>query len=459
MNGSYIYDLNESPEHDTSTASYEYHNFFPTQNSDLNNFSTLRFAIDAKNQCYHIHESYLEAKGQLLQKTGGGEFDDDKAGIAFTHNPFPFMFRNFVYKINGTIVDTVNYPGHVSSLFHNVMFSSNKPYENGLQFFWYPDRSRTATPDNKGWEIRRKMSIVEPEKRGSFTIRIPLSMIFGFAEYTKIITQVQHEIEMTRQEDYFSLFRGDALPAEQSLIKSGGGGKRRKLNDLNASANVDTPEGKIHLQSLILWIPVVKPEGNAKILLKESQLHAKNEYVIAFRQRTGIMTEVPSGLTNWSWSLSTINFKERPKYLFIGFQNNLGSDQKSNYALFDNMDVRRMHAVVNNQQFPAVIADADFKNLDYGNFFTAVQNVRSNFLQLDPLINECGIDPLRYKNLCTIYAFDLTKHERDIVGTTVISRLEVQFKTQTPAHIKAYACLISEKEIFLQSDGGNMTIR
>ena len=106
-----------------------------------------------------------------------------------------------------------------------------------------------------------------------------------------------------------------------------------------------------------------------------------------------------------------------------------------------------------------IITDADFKNLDFGTFYTDLQNFRSNYLQIDPLINECGINPLRFKNLCTIYAFDLTKHERDIRGDVVNSRLEVKFSTQTEAHIKAYACLISEKEIFLKSDGSNMVIR
>ena len=196
MNGSYIYDLSADPVHDTSTASYEYHKYFPTQNSDLNTYSTFRIVINALDLKYHFHEAYIEVDGQVVEKTTGNVYTD-KSGIAFTHNAFPFMFRNFTYKTNGQIVDSIGYPGHVSSLFHNVMFSSSKQYESGLQYFWAPDRSTDADAENKGWEIRRKLLLAEPNIPGLFNMKIPLKNIFGFAEYTKIITKVTHEFEIT----------------------------------------------------------------------------------------------------------------------------------------------------------------------------------------------------------------------------------------------------------------------
>lgn len=204
MNGPYIYDLSTTPIHDKSTESYEYHKFFPTQNSDLNTYSTFRIVINARDQLYHIHEAYIEATGQLVKEddTEYGETD----GIAFIHNAFPFMFRNFTYKINGQIVDSIDYPGHVSTLFNNVMFSSNKQYESGLQYLWSPDTTSTADASNKGWEIRRKMLLVEPTKKGIFKFKIPIKNIFGFGENVKVITKVNHEFEITRQENYYSLF-------------------------------------------------------------------------------------------------------------------------------------------------------------------------------------------------------------------------------------------------------------
>ena len=110
-------------------------------------------------------------------------------------------------------------------------------------------------------------------------------------------------------------------------------------------------------------------------------------------------------------------------------------------------------------KFPYVIPDADFANMDFGNFYMNLQHFRANYLQIDSLINESGVNPLQFKNLYTIYAFDLTKHVQDIRGDIVNTRIEVKFSAETAAHVKAYACLISEKEIFLKSDGANMVIR
>ena len=253
--------------------------------------------------------------------------------------------------------------------------------------------------------------------------------------------KLTHEFEVTRQEDYYSFFRGNDLTSG------------------NPSSNVETVEGKIKLNNFVLWVPIAKAEGQTKIFMKESELSSKDEYVMAFRQRRGLMAEVPSQITTWTWAFTTINFKERPQYLFVGFQKNLGADQKSNYALFNHMNVKNMYVIINDQQFPATIVDANFKNLDVGNFYMALQHVRSNYLQIDPLINESGINLVRFKNLATIFAFDLTKHERDIRGDVVTARLQVKFAVQTPAHLKAYACAINEKELFIKSDGSNVIVR
>ena len=440
MNGSYIYDLLDPPVKDNSTESYDYQKFFATQSSDLNNFSAIRFVINAKDQLYHFHQAYFEIKGKLV-KEDNSAFNAN-SGIAFIHNAFPYMFRNFIYKINGTVVDNIDYPGQVSSMLHNVLFSSNKAYESGLQYFWYPDRGLTAdSKANKGWEIRRKMLMVEASDIGSFKMKIPFHLIFSFAEYTKVLTQVNHEFEMTRQADYFSLFKGEDLAAA-----TGG------------SSNAACPKGKIKIESLLLWVPVVKADGIAKINMKETQLNGKNEYVIAFRQRRGLMSAVTTGVRDWSWNVSNISFEHRPQWLLMGFQKDTDNSQTTNHALFANMGVTNMFCVVNNQQFPYTTPDADFPNLDFGNFYMNLQNFRANYLQIDPLINESGISPMEFKNLCTIYAFDLTKHVQDIRGDIVNTRIEVKFSAETPAHVKAFACLISEKEIFLKSDGTNMVI-
>ena len=442
MNGPYMYELNKIPYEDHSTASYEYHKFFPTQNSDLNNYSAIRYVISAREHLYHFHNAFFEAKGTVVKDDGGHAFET-KAGIAFTHNPFPYMFRNIAYKMEGQTIESVDYLGQVSTMFHYATFNSNKTYESGLEYFWCPDRTVDADKDNKGWLTRQRILIEDTHDKGSFTMRIPLTMLLGFAEFTKVITGVSHEFELTRQEDYHALFRGNDIPTY-----AGGEG-----------ANAACPLAKIDLKSLVLWIPIAKADGVVNINLKEAQLNSKIDYPIAFYQRRGAMVEVTAAVTDWNWTFSTINFKERPQYLILGFQDDFKTTQKSNYALFQHKDIQKISCMVNDVRIPYDSAEADFKNMDLGGFYTQLQDFNANYLQIDPLLHECGINPVSFRDLRTLFVFDLTKHERDIKAEVVTSRIEVHFGTATQANLRAYACILNKRELFLKSDGGRLVIR
>jgi hypothetical protein len=260
-------------------------------------------------------------------------------------------------------------------------------------------------------------------------------MIFGFAEFNKVITGVSHEFELTRQEDYYSLFRGADL------------------------TYADCVEGKIDLTSLLLWVPIAKADGDVDLMLKESKLNSQTSRTIAFFQRRGLMTEVTAGIHDWTWTFSTINYKDRPQFLIVGFQNNFKADQTSNYDLYNHMDITKMSCIVNGIRIPYDSAEADFPNMNLGSFYTNLKDFSANYLQLDSTLHECGIDPVTFRNLRPLFVFDLTKHARDIKAEVVNSRIEVHFAKVTTANIRAYACILNKKELFLQSDGGNVVIR
>ena len=429
MNGEYIFDISSSAHRSHDLESYEYHTFYPSQNSDLNNFSDIRIVINNKDPYFHFHNAYIEIKGKLVKKTGGTAFaKTDK--IAFTNNPIPFMFRNFTYKINGSIVESVDYPGHVCTMLAQCLNNGGKRYTSGLIYCWYADTSTEADgTKNKGWEIRRKLVLEEAEPIGSFTFQIPLTMIFGFAEFKKVISGVTHEFQMTRQEDFYALFQKDA------------------------------GEGKITLDHLRIWVPVAKPAGQTQINLKENQLTRKKSYAIDFYKRRGLMVVLPTAVTEWVWNLDISGFQERARYLILGFQLARTTDQKSNYAIFDNSDVKRMSCYVNDVCMPYVRAESNFKSNDFGNFYRQLQDFSSNYLQIDPILRESGINPMDFKKLFPYFCFDLTKRKREIEGDVANACVKVSFGTATSANLRCYACLLSEKQLLIEADGSDMVIR
>ena len=428
MNGEYIFDLSSPAHRSEGLESYEYQSFFPSQNSDLNNFSDIRIVINNKDPYFHFHNAYFEVKGRLVKKTAAAAYAKTDT-ISFTNNPFPYMFRNFTYKMNGSIIESVDYPGHVSTMLETCLSNGNKRYTSGLAYCWSPDRTTEAKSTNKGWETRRKLILVDTDPIGAFTFQIPLTMILGFAEFKKVISGVTHEFQMTRQEDYYSLFRDAA------------------------------DEGKVIFQHLSLWVPVAKPAGQIQINLKENQLSRKKSYAIDFYRRRGLMVVLPTAVTDWVWNFDISGFQERARYLILGFQLGKKTDQKSNYAIFDHSDVKQMSCYVNDVCMPYVKADSNFKGNDFGNFYRQLQNFSPNYLQIDPVLRECGVNPMDFKTLFPFFCFDLTKRKREIEGDVANACVKVNFAAATAANLRCYACLLSEKQLLIEADGSDMVIR
>ena len=145
----------------------------------------------------HFTNAYLEVHGQLVQKAEGNADMPSGAEIALIHNAIPFLFDNIKFTMGNQLVENVNCPGHVSSMFFYVLFPRSKAKVQGLEFMWYPDTDKSAsTENNYGFAARQNWIIDQPTKRGSFKLRLPLYMLFGFAENFLALKGYSYEIEM-----------------------------------------------------------------------------------------------------------------------------------------------------------------------------------------------------------------------------------------------------------------------
>ena len=91
---------------------------------------------------------------------------------------------------------------------HNDIKS--KAENDGLQFAWYPDTdASTDTETNKGFAARQNYIIDQPATRGTFKLRAPLFLFYGFTENFLALKGYNLEFEMVRGPDYPALFRAD----------------------------------------------------------------------------------------------------------------------------------------------------------------------------------------------------------------------------------------------------------
>ena len=436
MNNSAMYALADAggipyPE----TEKYHYDRWYTTTGlTDGSAYKTIRFNIRQDNLLLHWANSYLEMHGQVVKKADDQPFADG-ALIALIHNAIPHMFANVKLTIGGQQVENVNQVGHVSSMLYDVIFARSKAKNDGLQFMWMPDTGVAADPDtNKGFGIRQKYLIDDPHTNGMFKLRIPMYMFFGFMENFVALKGYPIEIEFVRGPDYPALFRHE-------------GGAHTAV------------EGKLTFREMTLNIPVVEPSLAITI---ESLKGLKDPYpyMFSFRQRHGLFAPVPQNITDFQQPVTSDFYIERPQTIFVGFQHAATIDQKFNHALYSNEDVETAYIKMNNIEFPSTQIKADWTENDNGFFYEMQNHVRANYLQHPATYTEGNmLTPANFKDLFTIYCFDVSKQEFTLGGNNVTCDLHVHFKTVTKANLRVYITWVSDRTLELFTDGKPIVIR
>jgi len=436
MNNAAMYALSDAggipyPE----TEKYHYDRWYTTTGlTDGSAYKTIRFNIRQDNLLLHWRNSYLEMHGQVVKKEGETAFADG-ALIAFIHNAVPHMFANVKLTIGGQQIENVNQVGHVSSMLYDVIFPRSKAKSDGLQFMWMPDTGKTASiTDNKGFAVRQKYLITDPHTNGMFKLRIPLYMFFGFMENFVALKGYPIEMEFVRGPDYPALFR-------------------------NSETGAAAGEGKLTFSEMTLNVPVVEP-STAMALESLKGLKDPYPYFFSFRQRHGMFAPVPANIHDFQQPITSDFFTERPQMIWIGFQHSVTTDQKFNHALYTNEDVETAYIKMNNVQFPATQIKANWSENDNGFFYEMQQHTRANYLQHPSTYTEGNmLDPATFRDLYTIYCFDVSKQEFTLGGNNITCDLHVQFKAQTVANLRVYIAWFSDRTLELFTDGKPLVIR
>ena len=298
---------------------------------------------------------------------------------------------------------------------------------------WLPD-TNAAIADNKGFEARRLYLLSQPGTPGNFKFRIPLHMFFGFMENFVVLKGYPIEIEMVRGADYPALYR----------LAAGGG---------------NAEEGKFEFSNMTLDIPIVEPSTPVALeFLKGVQ--DPEPYLYSFRQRHRMYAPVPPQITDFQQPITSTYFTERPAMIWVGFQVVGVTNQSCNYALYKNSDVQSMHIQMNNTQFPPNIVKADWTQNNSGFFYEAQQHLRANYLQYPARYTESNmLDPVKFRDLYTIYCFDVSKQEMTLGSNSITCSLHVTFKSQTPANLRVYIAWFNDRTLELFTDGSPINIR
>ena len=425
MADEHILQLKNQYSEDDSIRSYEVHEYQPITGTQLNKPGEIRITVEAQDEFFHPHESYLLVEGNLVKDADGSAYVATDV-VTLTNNAIMYLFSNIKYELSGHEIESINYPGQATSMLGLLKYSDDFSRSQGLNQCWFKDTDAAASlTANKGFKVRQGYIIISPDPKGSFSFIIPLKHIFGFCEdYDKVIYGLKQMITLVRTSDDDAIFRVAAPGA-----------------------------GKVVLDKISWFLARVLPNDTEKFSLFK-MIEKKPLIDVGYRMRQCDTITVPQS-TSFTWRLSVKSSPERTSYVIIGFQSDKSGNQLNNPAIFDNCNIKNMYIMLNSTRYPAMDFNANFTKNQLSRFYKEVINFIPNYYGMD---GQSNMDPLDYKTLFPLFVFNVSKQSERMKGGSTDITVKMEFNANVVANTQAFALVISDRLLKFQSDGSKMNV-
>ena len=420
----------ESVAVDDSIEKINIYEYEPHQGTRLNDVGDIRITINNEDQFIHPSESSLYIEGELTPKSSGAPYNTND-DITLVNNGLMYLFKRIDYSIANKKIEGFNNPGRATTM--KGLLTYPLYYPEGMSFMWMKDENN-GIADNDGFMIRR--SYIHEEGNGKFSALIPLTHIFGFCEnYKKIMYGAKHELTLQRMSDEDAIHRSDE--------KEGAAG-----------AQVDrVKKGNLILKKISWRMPVIKLSDESKINLF-TDIQKKEVIPIEFLSRQCESLELHHGTRNMDWRLSVATGSERPRYVVLGFQKNRLERDTVNSAVFDSLDVRNAHIEFNGESYPDHDLSLEFDN----NQYVLGYQLLTNFYRSVMGRESCSVRIKDFKKHYCLLVFDISRQSERMKHSASDIRIKAEFNTNLPRNCIAYALVLSDREISIQSDGNRMNV-
>ena len=442
-----VLDLNEPHHFDESISAMDYYEYTP-QSQANNNTSGQQINMIINNQdIYSLpSKSYISIKGQL-RRLGNNTAYVANDEIALINNAMMYLFTNIKYELGNTTIETINCPGQSTSMIGYLSYPDDFSKSAGLICCWSKDTNVTAdsakysasvaapaagyipgdnTNYNEGFAIR-KGHLFSSNPLGCFEFHIPISHIFGFAEYRKVIYGMKHTLTLTRGSDTAAIYR-------------------------NAAA----ADGKIDITNISWHMPQIKlsPEYLAGM---RKLIEQKITLPLAFRARTTEQT-ILTQTQSHTWRLSVTGGVEKPRWIIIGFQTDKMDTQQQNPAVFNNLNLKNAYVTLNSERYPKSEIIANFGRNEYMRLFGMFDDFKKDYYGIDALVGGTQVNVPAYKSLFPIIVFDVRRQNETLKTGVMDIQVKFEFNEAIPANTTAYSVMISDRFYKLSSDGKNLSV-
>ena len=415
--------IQEKSEVDESIREYEYVEYQPISGSQLNMSGQITVTTENTVDFYYPRHSWLFVEGDLVKAADEGRRYVDDNLSTLTNNAL-YLFTNIKYSLGGIAIESLNRPGFATTMNGLAKYSLDYAKGPGLIQSWYPDTSTAADTHNVGFAVQHDFIIKKPNPKGSFSLVMPLEHIFEFCEvYDKVIYGLRHTLTLGRTNDDDAIFKAVAADA-----------------------------GKVKLSKISRMMPRVQPNDEMKYKLYKS-IESKVVLDAAFRMRQCNIVELLQS-TTMSWRLGVRTAPEKQRYVLVCIQTNKSGNQKHNASIFDHSNVVNTSVARNRTKYPPLDANANFTKYQFAQFYKYMTEFTRSDYRMDPLINGSAIHPLAYKELTPLFVFNVSKDSERLTQGVV----DITVSANVEANTKAYALVISDRRLKLQSDDKKINV-
>lgn len=412
---------------DETTEKIDFHEYCPNSTNLNQPHSDIRIIIQNQDQFILPHESYLYIECKL-EKEDGTSYDNRNDEISVVNNALTYLFERISYELGGKEVEGYSNVGVATTMKGLLTYPEN--YAEGTQFLWKKDNSS----DVKGTHAKaRKNMIFQQNNTGNFTGIIPLTHLFGFCEnYRKVIYGLQHTLILRRN------YNADAI------LKS----SERDANNIEKVA-----DGKLNILKLSWYMPHVTLSDETKLILMKD-INNRVSLNIGFLNRQCERYNLTKGNRELDWRLNIAANSERPRYIIVGFQKMNNQNQSFNTAIFEHFNFKNAFIQLNNERYPEHDLKVDFKLNNFIHAYKMVTDFYRNVIGKEQI----DIGLIEFKRFYPLLVFDISRQSEKLKSTPVDIRIKASFDNVLDEDVVAYALVLSDRFIRLQSDGNKMNI-
>ena len=412
-----MFKLSENYEVDRRILKCDYIRYSPAEISTINTAnSQIYIIIPREDSVISLLNSYLELNFDVLHAVNNDRYVNANDIRLVNLGPIGLLSNYKLTTSSGKHLEEVSH-AHIVSLMYKLLTSSKDSDDLSIGF----DRNRGRRKN----ELSNNKTI-----KGKCHIRIYLEDIFGYAEHQEKGTYgLSYRLTLTRNTD------------------------NAVLNKDNAVAN-----GRVNINSLDSYVPHYSPnlEEYNKLM---NQIKKNTPTLLHYLERSVFLKEVNTQ-NLWTFELGTQEGINVPIWIFVAFQqNDRQNNQNLNNDTFYRPLVTSAQCIMGTEKYPDSGILLNYNDDNYSQGYGQIKEAfkaltKDNLLQ--PYISDADFRSSNNDNNIgyNIYVFDI-RYQKNFESSQPI-KVEFKFDGVVPAGIYGYALVLTNKLIFISSDGQRM---